>query len=134
MYTLSNDTTVKPAVNDKTYGGGKFADGKDSEAYDYLLGEGTGQKNNRLKNSPEQLEMLASGDIQGYYNSRLAAGDAYAELALDVINNEGVLGKTANAWLFTQVVALPKTAQQTLLGEGTYMNFIKPIGSDSIDI
>lgn len=58
--------------------------------------------NQGVPNTPAELEMLANNDVQGYYESRLERGDSYAGLALDVVNNQGVLGKSANAWLFTQ--------------------------------
>jgi RHS repeat-associated protein len=86
------------------------------------------RQNNNLRNTPEQIAMLEKNDIQGYYMSRIEMGDKYGQLALDVINNEGLLGKNANMWLFRNVaIELPEADKRALLGSGTYVDFVKKV-------
>lgn len=80
-----------------------------------------------IPNTNSEISLLQKGDVAGYYRSRLARGEGYAALALDVINNRGVLGTAANAWLFTQVAALPQDQQRRLLGGGTYIDFVRSV-------
>lgn len=80
-----------------------------------------------IRNTPAELEMLEKGDVVGYYESRLARGDAYAALALDVVKNQGVLGKAANLWLFDNVAALSIDRKKALFSGGTYIDFIESV-------
>lgn len=86
-----------------------------------------------LPNTPEEREMLAKGDIRGYYEARAKQGDTYAPLALEVIRNGGLLGRLANAWLFRQVaLTLPPAQQKALLdkyGNGTYAGFMRYVST-----
>lgn len=81
------------------------------------------KENPSIRTSPEEVALLAKNDIQGYYENRWFRGDAYAPLALEVVRNTGLLGTTANAWLFTQVVA----SNRPLPGGGTYIEFIRKV-------
>ncbi len=125
--------TIKAAVLGGTasvIGGGKFANGAITGAMSRALNDEGGdvaQKGNNLRNTPEELEMLENGNVVGYYESRLARGDQYAKLALNVVRNEGVLAKSANAWMFTQVTALSTNEMQALLNGGTYVDFIRRV-------
>tara|TARA_R110002049_G_scaffold9778_19_gene49023 strand:+ start:253 stop:660 length:408 start_codon:yes stop_codon:yes gene_type:complete len=49
-----------------------------------------------LRNTLKELELLGTGDVIGYYESRIQRGDPYAPLAIQVAQNSGVLGRAAN--------------------------------------
>lgn len=75
--------------------------------------------------------MLQKNDITGYYKSREARGDAYAPLALDVVSNSGFLGKSANLWMFNTIAfALSDSEKARVLGDGTYIDFIRRTNID----
>jgi RHS repeat-associated protein len=75
-----------------------------------------------------EREMLRGNDVIEYYESRLSRGDGYASLALQVVKNEGVLGKAANLWLFRNVVTtLSDADKRQLLSDGTYVDFVRQV-------
>ena len=49
--------------------------------------------------SAAERTALSRGDVDAYYNSRLARGDQYAALALDVVHGRGFMGNAARVWM-----------------------------------
>lgn len=80
-----------------------------------------------LRNTAEELKLLANGNVVGYYQSRLTRGDHYAKLALNVVKNVGILAKSANAWMFRQVAMLSNAEKSALLSGGSYVDFIRRV-------
>lgn len=80
-----------------------------------------------IRDTAAERMMLRRGQLQKYYESRAKRGDNYASLANEVLTNSGFLGKLANMWLFTEVVALSPAEQKQLLGDGTYVDFIRRV-------
>jgi hypothetical protein len=69
--------------------GGSFANGAITSALQWWFNaEGGGTKANSLRETKEQRELRLSGDVEGYYKARAAAGDAYAARALMVVQNQ----------------------------------------------
>ncbi len=78
--------------------GGKFSNGAQTAAFQFLFNElgrlrGVSERErdemkNKLQETEEQRELRLANDVEGYYEARAAAGDAYAARALMVVRNE----------------------------------------------
>jgi hypothetical protein len=71
---------------------GKFANGAVTGAFSRLFNDLSATSNqNSLGITDEQRQMAASGDIQGFWESRQAMGDPVAGIALDSLRPSGGL-------------------------------------------
>jgi RHS repeat-associated protein len=83
-------------------GGGRFGNGAISAAFADLYNR---RGHRELRNTKQERELLAKGDARGYYESRARRGDAYARLALEVVDASSLEGLAANAKLLGFVEA-----------------------------
>ena len=81
--------TVGGTVSKMT--GGKFSNGAVTAAFANLFnqqGEPEDAQKGNLRETEEQKKLRQAGDVEGYYKARAAAGDAYAERALMVVQDQ----------------------------------------------
>ena len=82
--------------------GGNIGSGSFFHFLDPLADNGSGQCTSPPVTDRER-QLAQQGDRRGFFQSRLERGDPLARTALDIVNDRGFLGMTANARLFDAI-------------------------------